>query len=435
MAQERKKITVVNGIDEKGEIKVEESERLETDEEHEKIVEDGVKKLYQSEQLVRLDKPNMCRTNKFGLIILAIIFGLLAGAAASFFIVTQETIKIPFYKEINLRKYFPTKEVTLVTEKKVTVTQDLRLATLVKDFNGKVVKIFVAKSLPKEGQLPFLEQIYAPWQIKSLGTIITNDGWSVSSGDFNPPTGGEKYVAVSEDNKIFPVQTIIQDPLTKIYFLKFSAENLPVIKFASLDETTPGLMVIILDKLNNLHLTSVSQPQAVSISKTDDLIHSADRYDESLKLDPRTSLSAFPNAPIFGLDGALVGLITNEKIVPAWQFKNLINQILKGQQAKRPYLGIDYLNIEEAPGLQSPLFKDLNNGAIVYGNPAKNSPAEKAEIKNADIIVKVDGLPLTAEHNLTYLVQNKNVGDTIELTILRAGEEKNIKIILGEAEL
>ena len=282
MAQERKKITVVNGIDEKGEIKVEESERLETDEEHEKIVEDGVKKLYQSEQLVRLDKPNMCRTNKFGLIILAIIFGLLAGAAASFFIVTRETIKIPFYKEINLKKYFPTKEVTLVTEKKVTVTQDLRLATLVKDLNGKMVKIFVAKSLPKEGQLPFLEQIYAPWQIKSLGTIITNDGWAVSSGDFNPE---EKYVAISEDNKISPIQTIIQDPITKIYFLKLSAENLPVIKFALLDETTPGLAVIILDKLNNLHLTSVSQPQAVSISKTDDLIHSADQFNNFLKLD------------------------------------------------------------------------------------------------------------------------------------------------------
>lgn len=430
MAEETKKIIVVNDVTEKGNIKVKESQRARSVKEREEEIENGVEKLYHSEEFNHLDKPPVARRGTaFLLIILAIIFGLISGAVGSLFILTRESIKIPFAKEVDLTKFFPTREVTLVTEKKVTVTTDLRFARLAKDLAPKVVKVFAAKPTSEEGRLRFLEQIYAPWQIKSSAVIITNDGWLLSSAEFEAE---KEYVILTEENEIFPVKKIIQDPLTKISFLKIAGKDLAVVKFALLEEITHGQQVVIYDKFFNLHFTEVSRPGYRNIEQIEDLIRSTDKFAEFLRLDAETLISDFPCAPIFGLNGAVIGLISKDKVIPAWQFKNLIVQILKDQKIVRNYLGIDYLRIEEAPGLTSPLFKDLTNGAIVYGAPTKNSPAEKAGIQNADVIVKVDGRALNAGRNLTYLVQEKASGEELELTILRTGEEINTKLIIGE---
>ncbi len=429
MDKEAKKVTVVDDIAEKGNIKVKESKRARLDKGREEEVEDGVEKLYHNKEFDHLNKPAMARRGQVGLVIfLAIIFGLFSGIAGSIFILTRETIKIPFLEEIDLTRFFPTREITLMTEKKVTVTTDLRLSWLTKELAPRMVRIFKAKSVPEGERLPFLEQIYAPWQTKSLALIITSDGWLISGADFDEE---EEYVILTDENKVFPVEEIIQDSLTKINFLKISAEDLAVVKFASIDGLTQGRQVIILDKFKKLHFTEISQPGARNIYKTDDLVRSTDRFSEFLRLDVETPVAIFPDVPIFGLDGSVIGIVSQGKIIPVWQFKSLITQVLRDKKITRSYLGIDYLRIEEAPGLVSPLFKDLTNGAIVYGPPVANSPAERGGIKNADIIVKADGLSLSANQNLTCLVQNKAVGEEIELTILRAGEEMNIVFEVG----
>ncbi|MDD5625698.1 MAG: S1C family serine protease [Patescibacteria group bacterium] len=430
MGKEKQRIVVVDEIDKKETVDVKKSMRDEIKKERQEELKDGVQKFYNDQSFNNFQKPLTTPRGWVWLaVILAIIFGLASGIGGSLFLLTRQTIKIPFLQEISLTKYFPTHEVTLVTEKKVTVTSDARAAALVNDLSLKMVRIFSAKEASSKAKLSFLDQIYAPWQVKSLGLIITSDGWLASGGDFDAK---QKYVAVDAENKVYPVEEILEDSVTGISFIKITAQNLGVVKFALAEEVKAGEQVIVWDKFNKINFTEISNPRFKNINKTDDLVHSTDKFDDYILLDSQISPSLFPGGVIFGLDGAEVGLISQEKIIPSWQFKTLIDQVLKDKKIKRPYLGVDYLRIEEAPGISSSLFKDLTNGAIVFGSPVISSPAQKAGLNNADIIVKVDGISLNKDQDLTYLIQQKNPGDTVELTVLRAGEEKVIKATVSQ---
>ena len=420
-----KKIIISDGIEKKEDIKIKKGKK------DEKKIDDGIKNLYQQP----FDHSEKTRFNQgkfvFWTIILVLIIGFLAGSSGSLFILSRKSIDVPFVGKIDLTKFFPKKTVNLVTEKKVTVTQDLRLASLNQDLKTKIVYVYLKKAIPEQGKMPFLEQIYAPWQIKSLAIIITNNGWLASSIDFDTT---QEYVVIDKDNNVFPVQKIIKDTTTGINFLKInivgqqSAQS-SLIKFANQDEITAGQQIVIINKFGNLYLTSITSRNFRNITKTEDLVRSTDKFSENLMIKDNSLISHSPGGAMFDFSGSLIGLLSaNQKIIPFWQFNGLVKDDLEKGKITHPYLGIDYLRINEAPGLQSALFQNLKQGAIVYGNPTPGSPASQAGIKNADVIVKVDGLSLSPQYNLTNLVQKKLSGDTIELDIIRKGEEKTFNI-------
>ena len=121
----KKKVIISDGIEEKEPVKVKKGERQIRESE----IETNVKNLYRK-PFDHLERPAPGTGRFVGLaILISLIFGLAGGLGGSF-ILTRERLKIPFWREINLTKFFPTREVTLDTEKKVTVTQDLRLAKI-----------------------------------------------------------------------------------------------------------------------------------------------------------------------------------------------------------------------------------------------------------------------------------------------------------------
>ncbi|MBU4369329.1 S1C family serine protease, partial [Patescibacteria group bacterium] len=360
------------------------------------------------------------------MIIWSVVFGLIAGTVASLFILTHETIKVPFKQDpIDLTRFFPTRELKTIIEKNITVLAETRTSEVIKDLSSKTARIFKAK----QGEdLGFLDQIYAPWQTEGVGLFISEDGWLITGAIFEPEID---YVVIDGENKIWSIKKIITDSFTKISFCKIEGSGFAKIELGEKDEVKSGQQVFILDKLKNFHLTEINQPQAKNIYKTEDLVYSTDYFSHTLRLDFETSITAFPQGLIFGLNEKMIGIILQEKVIPSWQIKPLIDQVLSGQEnIVRPFLGIDYLRLEQAPGLTSPRFKELNKGAIVYGPPNENSPALKAGIKNADVIIKIDDIVLNQDQDLTYLIQSKAPGDEIKLTVLREDQEMIFKVVL-----
>ena len=68
-----------------------------------------------------------------------------------------------------------------------------------------------------------------------------------------------------------------------------------------------------------------------------------------------------------------------------------------------------------------------NQAAVIPG-----SGADKAGLAEGDIILEVDGVKIDADHSLSNLIHNKNVGDTVTLKILRNKNEIEVKIKLEE---
>jgi C-terminal processing protease CtpA/Prc len=72
--------------------------------------------------------------------------------------------------------------------------------------------------------------------------------------------------------------------------------------------------------------------------------------------------------------------------------------------------------------------------AVIVGEVTQDSPAEQAGLKPGDVITNVDGEPVEGTEALIDLVQNKDPGDEITLTVYRSGEESSIEVevVLGE---
>jgi S1-C subfamily serine protease len=88
--------------------------------------------------------------------------------------------------------------------------------------------------------------------------------------------------------------------------------------------------------------------------------------------------------------------------------------------------------------------KEKNKLAYDYGalvvrgeNPGElgvvpGSPADKAGIKENDIILSIDGQKLTEEISLGQIVQRKNPGDVLRLQVSSAGRVRDVSVTLEE---
>ncbi len=73
----------------------------------------------------------------------------------------------------------------------------------------------------------------------------------------------------------------------------------------------------------------------------------------------------------------------------------------------------------------------LVEGAYVMGIVA-DSPAEKAGIQEEDVITKIDGVKVVSsdEQSITKILLDKKIGQTVQVTIWRDGEEKTLSVVL-----
>ena len=105
-----------------------------------------------------------------------------------------------------------------------------------------------------------------------------------------------------------------------------------------------------------------------------------------------------------------------------------MDDILKHGKIERPYLGLRYMMLNKKLKEQYKL--GAESGALVIKDHlpnsqavVKGSPADKAGIKENDVIIAVNGKQLAEKMELADLIQEYKIGDEVEMTLLRDGKE------------
>ncbi|MDB5163552.1 MAG: putative HtrA2 peptidase [Candidatus Saccharibacteria bacterium] len=141
------------------------------------------------------------------------------------------------------------------------------------------------------------------------------------------------------------------------------------------------------------------------------------------------------NGEVIGINTAIAGNAQNIGFaIPINDVQGVIKSMLQQGKLLRPYVGVRYVSLTDALASQYGL--SVKRGAYIappQGGQAAiiaGSPAEKAGLKEKDVITKVDNTAIDDSHSLTSLVGQHSVGDTVTLTIIRDGKQQTVKVTL-----
>lgn len=148
--------------------------------------------------------------------------------------------------------------------------------------------------------------------------------------------------------------------------------------------------------------------------------------------------------PLVNMSGEVIGINTAvagnaENIgfaIPINDVQGLIKSVLKEGKLLRPYLGVRYVSLTDDYAYQYNL--NVKRGAYLAPSASGSSvvagsPAEKAGLKEKDIITKIDGTAIDENNSLTSILGRHSVGDKVTLTIIRDGKEQTLTATLEAA--
>jgi serine protease Do len=123
--------------------------------------------------------------------------------------------------------------------------------------------------------------------------------------------------------------------------------------------------------------------------------------------------------------------------IPINWAKGDLDDIHKHGRIIKPYIGLMYMMLSKESKKKYDF--PVDHGALVMrdhlaGSVAvvAKSPADKAGLKENDIITQVNDKKLSEDHDLTDVLQTYKVGDTVELTVLRHDKTEKVKLTLEE---
>jgi S1-C subfamily serine protease len=114
--------------------------------------------------------------------------------------------------------------------------------------------------------------------------------------------------------------------------------------------------------------------------------------------------------------------------IPINVIKESIDNFNATGKFSRPFLGVRYQMLDQ----RTAILNSVPQGAYVV-EVIEGSPAEKAGVKENEIVVKIDGEQLDENNSLAEVIGKKKVGDEVSLEIYRDEETVKVKAKLEEA--
>lgn len=269
------------------------------------------------------------------------------------------------------------------------------------------------------------------------GVIISPDGYIVTNN--HVIANASNLQVTLNDNKSYTAKLIGTDPGTDIALIKIDGDgDFPYIPFGDSNNVKIGEWVLAVG--NPFNLTSTVTAGIIS-AKARDLNQFDGNPQSFIQTDAAVNRGNSGGA-LVNTRGELIGIntaISSETgsfigysfAVPSNNARKVIEDILEYGNVQRGILGIQVGNI--SPQIAEKYGITEMEGVFV-GELEKGSGADKAGIKQGDIIKKLDGIRVTKFADLAGYLGSKRPDDVVQVTVLRNGKEKIIPVTLVKLE-
>lgn len=376
------------------------------------------------------------------LIILSLIFGFGGGILA-----------IRYYPEISnlFPQFFPQGETDssseqnspVIVRKEVTTNTEQAIIDVVNKSLPSVVSIIVKGEVSVPGFPLFSQKIEGG----GSGFVVSSDGMILTNKHV-VQYGKANYTVVLQNGEEYSAKVLAKDPVRDLAILKINKTGLRPLPLGDSDNLKVGQTVIAIGYALGEFQNSVSVGVVSGLSRR--ITASGGGVTETIGEVIQTDAAinkGNSGGPLLNLSGEVIGINTAmaseaENIgfaIPINKAKKAIKETKEKGKITYPFLGVRYILIDKNIKARYNLPVDYGAWVVRGESPEEvavtpGSGAEKAGIKENDIILEVDGKKVTKKNILTDIILSYNPGDKIRLKILRAGKEIELIAELGERQ-
>lgn len=266
------------------------------------------------------------------------------------------------------------------------------------------------------------------------GVIVNSDGYIITNN--HVIQGADKItVVLNKGKKEYVAKVVGADPGSDLALIKIEEKGLPAIVFANSDNVNVGEWVLAVGNPFNLNSTVTAgivsaKGRNINIVKNQFPIESFIQTDAAIN--PGNSGGALVN-----LKGQLVGINTAIQsntgsytgygfAIPSNIVQKIVKDFIEKGEVLRAFTGFEVNDITsqemESLGLQKEGLK--------IKNIIDDSPAQKAGLKNNDIIIKIGDLTIDGRSSFDEYMAYQRPGNTLSLEVLRDGKKETTKLTL-----
>lgn len=298
-----------------------------------------------------------------------------------------------------------------------------------------------------------------PRAASGSGVILTPDGYIVTNN--HVVENADKIEVVLSNRKKVIARIIGKDPNTDLALIKIEANGLPFVKMGNSDNVQIGEWVLavgfpldlqttvtagivsakarnigILARENNQGLTREQYQEYQRTGKMPEqpANNSIESYIQTdAAINPGNSGGALVNASgeLIGINAAIASQSGRNEgygfAIPVNLAKKILEDFKQYGVVKRGYIGVSFvaLDSDQAERLK---VNDING--LYVNEVMAGGAAQSAGIKSGDIIKKVDGVEVFDSPDLQEKIGRMRPGDKVNLTVLSAGNTKNVSVTL-----
>lgn len=280
------------------------------------------------------------------------------------------------------------------------------------------------------------------------GFIISSEGVIITNRHVVPKNATTVSVTLSDGTELNDVEVIGRtndgDTLD-IAFLKIKdkkGKDLKPVKIGDSAKVQVGDKVIAignaLGQFQNTVTAGIISGYGRSVEATDEV--STETLQNLFQTDASIN-QGNSGGPLVNIQGEVIAINTAvaggaENIgfaIPINDVQGLIKSVLKEGKLLRPYLGVRYITLTDDYAYEFNL--ETKRGAYLAPTSRgptvlPGSPAEKAGLKEKDIITKVNDQPINEQNSLISVLGRFTVGEKVKLTIIRDSKEQTAEVTL-----
>lgn len=276
------------------------------------------------------------------------------------------------------------------------------------------------------------------------GVIVTKDGYILTNK--HVINGANKVTVILDDGTTYEdVEVVAVDPLNDIAFLKIKdVDNLTPATLGDSKTINVGQQVIAvgnaLGEYQNSVTAGIISGTGRSVTASDGTGQNVETLEDMIQTDAAIN-SGNSGGPLVNAAAEVIGINTATSsaaenmgfAIPISSIKGMLKQLTETGKAKRAYLGVYASAITAENAKQNNL--PVTSGAYLYSPSSysaivKGSPADKAGLKDKDIVIAVNGTKVGAAGSLSDLIGEYKPGDTVQLTVIREGKEIAVNVTL-----